>query len=132
MNVRIRETGICRRAHRVVQPTVPTGDAAQRVVADRNLVHDQLGSAVYAVDFPNAVAVVTDVGTSVLRAPGDFVQGKGLEHAQSDIVLDELAGLVEDLYVRFVDALRRIAEGIARNRNPDVVALVDRDRRDRV
>src|SRR5262249_47805965 len=97
-----------------------------------NLVHDQLRRAVHAVDFPQAVTVVSHVGAAVFRAIADFVQSKGLEHAQPDFVLDQLAGLVEDLHVRLVDAFRRKAESVARNRDPDVVVLVDRDRRDRV
>ena len=86
-----------------------------------------LGVPLHAVDFPDAVAVVADVGAAVFRAIADFVQGKRFERAQSDVVPDQLAGLVEDLHVRLVDAFRRKAESVARNGDPDVVALVDRD-----
>src|SRR4030095_12991538 len=115
MDVRIGKAGIGRGAYGVVQPAVPAGNAAERVVTDRNFVHDQLGSAVHAVDFPDAVAVVTDVGAAGLCGIVEVVQGEGLEHAQTDVVLDQLAGLVEDLHVRLVDAGRRETERIAGN-----------------
>ena len=65
--------------------------AAQCVVADRHFVHDQLRGAVDAVDFPDAVTVVAHVRAAVFRAVADFVQGEGLEDAQTDVVLDQLA-----------------------------------------
>ena len=128
VDVRIRESRIGRRTHRVIQPAVAAGDAAQRMVAHRNFTHDQLRRSVHAIDFPEAVAVIADVRAAILRAIRNLVQREGLEGPKSDVIADQSALLVVDLHVRLVDAFRRESEGVAGDGNPDVVLAVHRDR----
>ena len=126
--IRIREAAVAREAQRKIDVAVLAGDAAVAVVANRQILDDQLEFAVDAVHFPNLLTVFGNVGLAVLRAVADLVHHR-FERALADLA-QELSLLIEDLDMRRVDLVRLgAAKENAGNRHPQVSVLVDCGRR---
>jgi|GEM_PF-6745187 len=124
--VGIGEARVGREAEREVDVAVLAGDSAVAVVALEQFLDDQLELPVDAFLLPDLLAIFGDVDRVVLGAVADLVH-HGREGAFADL-LEELAGLVEDLDVRRVDLVGTTRE-LAGDRDPDVPVLVDRGRR---
>src|SRR6516162_1236986 len=128
MVVGIREAAVAREAQREIDVAILAGDAAVLVIADRQVLDDQLELAVDAVHFPNLLTVFRNVGLAVLGAVADFVHDR-LERALADLA-QKFAFLVEDLDMRRVELVSLgAAKQNARNRHPQVSVLVDCGRR---
>ena len=120
--VGIGEAGVARQAEGEIEIAVLAGGTAVAVVADRQVLDDQLELAVDPLLLPDLLAVLGNDDGVGLGAIGDLVHHRG-ERALADL-LDQLAGLVEHLDMGRVD-LVRAAQQLAGDRDPDIAVLVD-------
>ncbi len=119
--VRIGKTDVAGQSQGEVQVSVLAGDATVAVVADEQVLHDQLQFAIDPVHLPDLLAVLGDVDLLVVGTVADLVHHCG-EGALADF-LDQLAVLVEHLDVRGLGPLHEQRAG---NGYPHVAISIDR------
>ena len=129
MIVGVGKAAVARKAERKIQIAVLAGNAAIAVVADRQILDDELEFAADAFHFPDLLAVFRDVHRVVLGAVADLVHDS-LEDVATDF-LDQGSSLVENLDVRRIERVDRV-ERLAGNGDPQIIVLVDGSRGRRV
>src|SRR5258707_14945742 len=98
MIVGVGKAGVAGKAERKIQIAVLAGNAAIAVVADRQILDDELEFAADAFHLPDLLAVFRYIHRIVLGAVADLVHDS-LEDVATDL-LDQGSSLVENLYVR--------------------------------
>src|SRR5882757_5401139 len=106
MIVGVGKAGVARKAERKIQIAVLAGNAAITVVADRQILDDELEFAADAFHLPDLLAVFRDVHRVVLGAVADLVHDS-LEDVATDL-LDQGSSLVENLDVRWIERVKRV------------------------
>src|SRR5262245_55507882 len=98
MIVRIGKTTVARKAQCEIDVPVLASDAAVAMVADHQVFDDQFWLGINAVHFPDLLAVLWNVGLSVLGTEADLIHYR-LEKTGADLA-QQLSILVEDLHLR--------------------------------
>src|SRR5215472_15587894 len=83
--VRIGKAGVARKAKCKIQITVFAGDATVAVVADEQVLDDELELTIDTLHLPDLLAVFRDIHRIVLGAVADFVHD-GLEDVTADFL----------------------------------------------